>query len=352
MITRLRIPKCSIHGYIGWLLAALLVVGACKKSPVPGPDEPASAAFAKGADVSWLTQQEAAGVKFYNKAGTQTDLFTLLKSLGMNTIRLRVWVNPAQGWCGQADVVAKALRAQQAGLQVMINFHYSDSWADPGKQTIPAAWAGYTTSQLAAAVGQHTTDVLTALKQAGVSPAWVQVGNETNDGMLWPNGRASAGGMAAYAQSVNAGYNAVKAVLPKAKVMVHLSNGFDNALYTWNLGGLVANGAQFDVIGLSLYPAPTNWQSLNAQCFSNMQNLVNRYARPVMVVEVGMPWDAPAACQQFLQDLMAKIKAVPGSQGLGLLYWEPQSYAGWQGYTLGAFDNNGRPTIALDAFAN
>jgi arabinogalactan endo-1,4-beta-galactosidase len=194
--------------------------------------------------------------------------------------------------------------------------------------------------------------VLNALKTAGVTPDWVQIGNETNDGMLWPNGRASiAGGMANYAIFVNLGYDAVKSIFPTTRVMVHLSNGFDNGLYQWNIGGLISNGAKFDVIGLSLYPSPANWNLLNAQCLANMTDLVNRYQKEVMVVEVGMPWDSPVECRQFLTDLIGKVRSIPGNKGTGVLYWEPQSYAQWQGYTLGAFDNSGRPTVALNAFA-
>ena len=341
------------------VVCLICILAACKKSsapdPTPDPPDPnppvTAAPFAKGADVSWVTEMEAAGRKFYNAAGTEQDLFPLLKSLGMNTIRLRVWVNPANGWNNKADVIAKALRAKAQGMRIMINFHYSDSWADPGKQTKPAAWAGLDLANLRSALAAHTTDVLTGLKTAGVTPEWVQVGNETNDGLLWPEGKASTS-MAAYAQLVNAGYDAVKDVFPNAKVIVHVSNGFDNALFRWNIGGLVSNGARFDVIGMSLYPSfvPAGWQAANQQCLSNMNDMVSRYNKEVMVVEVGMPWDGATACKDFLSDLITKTKSVTGNKGLGVLYWEPQSYNNWQNYTLGAFDNSGKPTIALDAF--
>jgi arabinogalactan endo-1,4-beta-galactosidase len=238
-------------------------------------------------------------------------------------------------------------------MRVMINFHYSDTWADPGNQTKPAAWAALSVAELATAIGTHTTQVLNALKTAGVTPEFVQVGNETNDGILWPNGKASAvGGMANYAKFINAGYDAVKAVFPTARVIVHLSNGWDNGLYTWNIGGIISNGAKFDVIGLSLYPSPADWATRNTQCLANMNDLVSRYSKEVMVVEVGMSWDQAAANKSFLTDLMTKVKSVSGSKGLGLLYWEPQCYGNWKGYTLGAFDNSGKPTIAMDAFAD
>lgn len=321
-------------------------------TPIPPTINLPATTFAKGADISWVTHMESQGRKFYNNAGDETDCFALMKSLGMNTIRLRVWVNPNPTWNNTQDVVAKALRAKQANLRVMINFHYSDSWADPGKQTKPSAWSTFGLEALRTAIDSHTKSVLQALKTSGVEPEWVQVGNETNDGMLWPSGRASQGGMAAYAQFVNAGYDAVKSVFPNARVIVHLANGFDNNLYQWNIGGLVSNGAKFDVIGLSLYPTASNWEQRNNQCQSNMTDLVERYNKEVMVVEVGMPWDQPDVCKLFLANIISKTRAIRNNKGIGVLYWEPQSYAQWQGYTLGAFDNSGKPTAALTAFAN
>ena len=273
----------------------------------------------------------------------------LVKSLFMNTIRLRVWVNPSPAFNNAADVIAKAIRAKNLGMRIMIDFHYSDSWADPGKQTKPAAWAGQDVSGLKTLITAHTTDVLSQLKNNGITPEWVQVGNETNNGMLWPEGKASTN-MAAFAQMFNAGSDAVKAVFPSAKVIVHISNGYDNALFRWMFDGLQLNGAKYDVIGMSLYPTAANWTSLNTQCLANMNDMVARYGKEIMVVEVGMPWDNAAVCKSFLSDIIFKTATVSGNKGLGVLYWEPQAYNNWQGYTLGAFDNSGKPTAALNAF--
>ncbi|MET0392250.1 MAG: glycosyl hydrolase 53 family protein [Chitinophagaceae bacterium] len=337
-------------------LAVLTAALACNKqdnfdppAPPQPPPTPSTAVFAKGADVSWVTQMEAGGKKFFNSSGTEQECMTLLKSLGMNTIRLRVWVNPAGGWNNTADVVAKAVRAKNLGMRVMIDFHYSDSWADPGQQTKPAAWASQSLANLKTLLAGHTNDVLTALKNSGVTPEWVQVGNETNDGMLWPEGKASIN-MSNFAQLVNAGYDAVKNVFPSAKVIVHVSNGNDNSLFRWLFDGLKSNGGKWDVIGMSLYPEPATWGTMNAQCLTNMNDMVARYSKEVMVLEVGMSWDQPAACNAFLTDLIAKTKSVTGGKGIGVLYWEPEAYGNWQGYTKGAFDNAGKPTTALNAF--
>jgi arabinogalactan endo-1,4-beta-galactosidase len=335
-------------------LLVVALLAACKKSDGGngGTTPPVTTdTLVKGADASWVTEMESSGRKFYNAAGTQTECMALLKSLGMNTIRLRVWVNPTPSWNNAADVVAKAVRAKNLGLRVMIDFHYGDSWADPGKQTKPAAWASLDFTGLKTALATHTTDVLNQLKTAGVTPEWVQVGNETNDGMLWPDGKASTN-MGNFAQLVNAGYDAVKGVFPTAKVIVHISNGYDNSLFRWMFDGLKTNGAKYDVIGMSLYPSTSSWSTYNTQCLTNMNDMVTRYGKEVMVVEVGMPWDSPNECNSFLTDLIVKIKSVTNKKGLGLLYWEPEAYNNWNSYTMGAFDNSGKPTIALNAFSN
>lgn len=336
-----------------FILLIIVFVTGCKKGPEknPGPPVIPSGSFAKGADVSWVTEMESAGKKFYNKNGQEFECMALLKSLGANTIRLRVWVDPAGSWNGAADVIAKATRAKSLGMRVMIDFHYSDNWADPAKQTKPAAWISLNFSQLKTAVASHTSGVLTQLKSAGITPEWVQIGNETNDGLLWPDGRASIN-MPGYAQLISTGYDAVKAVFSSAKVIIHVSNGWDNALFRWNIGGLVSNGAKFDVVGMSLYPSfvAAGWQVANQQCLSNMNDMISRYNKEVMVVEVGMPWDDSTTCKAFLSDIISKTKSIANDKGLGVLYWEPQCFDGWKGYTLGAFGNSGKPTIALDAF--
>ena len=333
--------KKTLHLLVLCLLSGL---GYHAAAQTPAP-------FAKGADVSWVTQMEQSNYHFYNEAGTPQDLFQLLHDHDLNTIRLRVWVNPAGGWNGTTDVVAKAIRAHKLGFRIMIDFHYSDSWADPGQQTKPVAWANHSFSQLLTDVYDHTYAILNTLKSNNITPEWVQVGNETNDGMLWPEGRASTH-MASFAQLVDRGYAAVKAVSPTSKVIVHCSNGFDNGLFRYLFDGLTNNGARFDIIGMSLYSSTTDWPTRTAQCQTNMNDMVARYpGKEVMVVETGMPADAPIPTQQMLLDLMTKTQAVPSGKGLGVLYWEPQAY-NWMNYGLNMWNANGRPTAALSAFLN
>jgi arabinogalactan endo-1,4-beta-galactosidase len=309
----------------------------------------ATTTFANGADVSWVTQMESSGLKFYNSSGTQQDLFTILKGLGINSIRLRAWVNPSSGWCNTADVVAKAIRAKNAGMSIMIDFHYSDTWADPGDQNKPAAWASLSFTDLMTTAYNYTYNTLNTLKSNGITPTWVQVGNETSDGMLWQDGRASVN-MKNFAWLVNCGYNATKAIFPSAKVIVHLANGYDNTTYRWLFDGLKANGASWDVIGMSLYPSTSNWSTLNSECLTNMNDMVSRYGKQVMICEAGMSESAATTCKSFLSDLITKVKSVSGGNGLGVFYWEPEAYNNWQGYGMGAFDPTGKPTVALTAF--
>ncbi|WFC15890.1 glycosyl hydrolase 53 family protein [Aeromonas salmonicida] len=198
----------------------------------------------------------------------------------------------------------------------------------------------------------HTYNSLVALKQAGITPKWVQVGNETNNGMLWDDGKASAN-MRNFAWLINSGYDAVKAVNKSTKVIVHLANCENNALYRWMFDGLKANGAKWDVIGASIYPTQTgngDWFSMHNRCYDNLADMVSRHGKQVMIVEVGMPWDDPKNSYDTLVDLLNKMKWIPDNKGLGVFYWEPQSHNGWQNYSLGLMDQGGKPTYAMDAF--
>ena len=307
--------------------------------------------FALGADVGWITQMESKGYKFYDDQMNAQDLFTILQQKGINAIRLRVWVNPAGGWNGVNDVVAKAIRAKQAGMRLLIDFHYSDSWADPGQQPIPAAWTNYGLDSMKVALAAHTTSVLQALKANNITPEWVQVGNEVNDGMLWEIGRASTH-MNSFAQLVLAGYNAVKAVDNNIKVIVHVSNGYNNSLFRYLFDGLKNNGAKWDVIGMSLYPDKTNWNSYSNQCFANMNDMVSRYGSEVMAAEIGMSVSDSVACRGFIENMIANTKQVKNGKGIGVFYWEPESYNNWQGYSLGAFNSKGQPTMAMNGYTD
>lgn len=305
-------------------------------------------AFATGADISWVTEFEAKGIKFTNAEGNETDLFPLLRDeCGVNAIRLRVWVNPVEGWNSIHDVVVKARRANALGQRVMIDFHFSDTWADPGHQDPPAAWAEMDYEELSAAMKSHITTTLQALLAAGVEAEWVQIGNETPEGMMLPVGGLDQH----FADLVTDGCEAVKSVLPNAKVIVHCDQGenYDRFVYLFSR----LTNAKYDMIGCSTYPDfnypdPSDWVTAMTDVVKNMKKLADRYSKRIMVCEVGFPWDEEEAAAAAMKVLVKEAKA----SGVidGIFYWEPETTPTANGYEKGCFDENGAPTSVLKAY--
>lgn len=344
-----------------------------------------------GADVSHLPQLEAAGAHFYEQ-NKPDDLLVILKRNGVNTIRIKVWNEPGQyakfpadqsdsvGFNNPEHAVALAKRASQLGFRIMIDFHYSDWWADPGKQHMPIAWQGKNAAQVSKALYQFTLRVMLKLKAEGVTPEWVQVGNEISNGMLWPLGRTSEwDNLALFLKS---GSQAVKTVFPDSKVVLHLDAGGDNERCRRWFTEAVRHDVPFDVIGLSYYPI---WHGAMQALAANMADLSQRFERPVMVVETAYPWtkdegDAqpniykqtgpepwpmtPEGQTAFLSKLLQTVKQVPQHKGLGFIYWEPDfipvAGAGWKkgagdewdNVTMFDFHGNALPVLhALKAMA-
>lgn len=312
--------------------------------------------FAKGADVSWVPQMEATGYQFYDTDGSRKDVLQILKDRGMNTVRLRVFVNPSDdprsGHCSKEETIAFAVRAQKMGFRIMIDFHYSDSWADPGKQNKPEAWKNLSFDQLTQAVYDHTFDVMTALKKAGVTSEWVQIGNEIPGGMLWPDG--STDNWKQLGILLNKGYDAVKAVDKQIKVIVHVDEGDNIQKFRTFFDNATAQKVQYDVIGLSYYPfwVKKDYTETIANLEANLKNLITRYQKEVMVVEVGGEYDKVENTKALLEATIKAVRALPDNKGLGVLYWEPQGEKSWSGYSLSAWLPNGQPSPALDAFKN
>lgn len=316
--------------------------------PVEEPVVIDRTAFAAGADISWVTEFEAKGIKFTDSQGEVTDLFPLLRDeCGVNAIRLRVWVNPAEGWNSLYDVVVKARRANALGQRIMIDFHFSDTWADPSAQNPPSTWANMNYKQLSAAMKDHITTTLRTLQQAGVEAEWVQIGNETPMGMLLPVGGLDQH----FADLVTDGYEAVKSVLPDAKVIVHCDQGenYDRFVYLFDR----LADAKYDMIGCSTYPDnnysdPADWVSIVTKTAENMKKLAARYSKRAMICEVGFPWDEEEAATAAMKAL---VKAAKESGVIdGIFYWEPETTPTANGYQKGCFDENGAPTSVLKAY--
>jgi len=369
-------------------------------NPIPG----LSSDFIMGADVSMLAQIEASGGKFYDEKGVQKDCLAILQSHGMNWVRLRLWNAPViahdfltggitiaagQSGGGINDVtrdIALAKRAKALGMKVLLDFHYSDWWADPGKQFIPQAWEGYTLAEMETAIHDFTSATITAMKDAGAQPDMVQIGNEINDGFLWPVGRISGpNGYDGFAALLSQAASAIRAVDPSIQIMIHPANGNNNALYRTMFSALVARDVDFDVIGLSFYPY---WHytagklAMNELAY-NMTDISEYFGKPVVVVETAYAWTLDDADTEknnfgateedkggylatvqgqttFLRDLMETVANVPGGRGLGIFYWEPDwipvSGAGW--YTNGGdgwdnqtlFDTTGKALASMNVF--
>ncbi len=370
-------------------VAALFAAVSCgsKNNPDPGkpeiPEEVGTPTFAKGADISWASEMEAEGRKFRLKDGKEADLLSVLRASGINSIRLRVWVDPYKGWSGKEDVLAMARRVSEVGLALMVDFHYSDFFADPSRQQIPAAWKADKADidKMCAHVTAHTKEVLEALKAAGVTVNWVQVGNETRSGMLFGSGDlvwANKGSeFASYVKLSNAGYDAVKAVYPYAMVMPHLNNAYDASNNEWWLSSFKAQGGKFDALAFSHYPQEC-WSGSNRMeadeanrlALEFLQSAVEKYKVPVIVSEVGVktPEDE-AEAKRLLQAFMTGIRKVKGCAGV--FYWEPETDGSWKpkvyddksaiyrftgkqetwgAYGMGAFTHSGAPTSVMEVF--
>lgn len=310
--------------------------------------------FAKGADVSWLPQMEASGVQFKDEKGNPKDCLQILKELGMNSIRLRVFVNPnddkASGHCSKEETVQMAIRAQKLGFRVMIDFHYSDSWADPAKQNKPKAWENHSFPELLNDVYTHTFEVLSALKKAGVTPEWVQIGNEIPGGLLWPDGCTH--NWKQLGQLLNKGYDATKAVDPKIKVIVHVDEGNNIDKFNAFFDHVTQENVRYDVIGLSYYPfwIKKDYTETIADLETNLINLSKKYNKEVMVVEVGGEVSKVENTYKLLEATINAVRKVPNNKGLGVMYWEPQGIESWSHYSLNAWLENGQPSPALQAF--
>jgi arabinogalactan endo-1,4-beta-galactosidase len=333
-----------------------------------------------GADISSLKKSEDVGGVYRDVDGTEGDALQILKAHGLNYARLRVWVDPADGYHGKEEILEMAQRLKNLDIGLLVDFHYSDNWADPGKQIKPAAWKDYDLEQLKQAVYEHTFDVCNSLVALGTPPQMVQIGNEINAGMLWPDGDYQH--MDNLAALLKEGYRAVKACSSSTLVMLHIAEGGDNELARWWFGNVTRREVPFDVIGISYYPY---WHGSLGQLQHNLNDISTRYEKDVILVETayaftdqegdfhpnivnsnmaipGYPLTREGQ-RAMLRDVMAIVRAVPEGRGLGVFYWDatwtavkgngwdstdPGSGNAWENQAL--FDYDGRVLQALDEF--
>ena len=281
-----------------------------------------------GADISFLPQLEARGIKFSDK-GVEKDAIAILKDHGFNYVRLRIFNNPAReggyspgrGFCNLPYTLEMAKRVKAAGMKLLLDFHYSDYWADPGKQYKPKAWEGLSFTTLKDSLYAYTRQVMLALQAQGTTPDMVQVGNEINHGIVWPEG--SVQNIDQAAQLIAAGTAAVKSVDPRVQMMLHVALGGQNHESVFFIDNMVARGVHFDVIGQSYYP---KWHGTLDDLEHNMKDLVRRYNKDIILVEYSA-----------LKDEVNKIAfEIPGGRGKGTCIWEPLST--WEKI----FDNDGK----------
>ncbi|WP_198170175.1 glycosyl hydrolase 53 family protein [Mucilaginibacter arboris] len=290
-----------------------------------------------GADISFLPQLEARGMKFYNENGKQEDVLKILKDHGFNYIRLRLFdhpenakgYSPNKGFCDLPHTLAMAKRIKAAGMKFLLDFHYSDTWADPQRQDKPIAWQNLNFTTLKDSVFTYTKSVMQTLKDQGTEPDLVQVGNEINHGMLWPDGEIN--NLDSLAQFIFSGIKAVKAVSPSTPIMLHIALGGQNLEARFFIDNMLKRKVPFDVIGLSYYP---KWHGTLSDLKMNMADLAKRYHKYVMVAEYSQ-------LKEAVNDIAF---TAAGDKALGSFIWEPLNT--WESF----FDRNGKANSFLQVY--
>lgn len=363
--------------------------------------------FIKGMDLSFVDEVEAAGGSFYDRE-IRRDPIELMAESGMNAVRLRIWNDPPGGFCNLERTLAMARRIKERGLHFLLDFHYSDRWADPSNQWKPQAWDGLDAAELKDEVHRYTADVLASLAAQGTAPDMVQIGNEVTPGMLWPDGRVDGEHdtdkqWRSFAGLLQAGAAAVRSVLPEARVMLHIDRGGDWETTRNFFGRMEELGVDYDVIGQSFY---TWWHGTLDDLRRNLALMAKTFGKPIIVVETAYPWtlakpgavgdkpglkpdaeggpglksesdaaDEPgfilereeqlepgypasvAGQSAYLRDLLDVVRGTPGGLGAGFYWWEPAwlpvkpmwsvgHHNNWANLTL--FDYEGRRLATWD----
>lgn len=344
----------------------------------------------RGADVSSLTKSEDFGGDYHGDLDAKhhghwwgrPSALEILKEHGTTHLRLRVWVDPADGYHDIYEIAEMARRAKRERLELLVDLHYSDSWADPGQQTIPTAWEDYGMEELEAAVYDHTFDVCMAIRDQGMAPDLIQLGNELNSGMLWPHGHTwDPPNWENLGRLLKAGHAAVQDCSPRTKVVLHLAEGGNNGTFRWWFDNIVAQGVEFDIIAASYYGY---WHGSLGDLQFNLNDVAERYDKDVLVVETAYPFTldgvddthniiglpeqlvpgypaTPEGQARNLRDVLSIVRAVPEGRGLGVFYWDatwtavpgngwdpadPESGNAWENQALFDFEERSLPAMS------
>jgi arabinogalactan endo-1,4-beta-galactosidase len=306
----------------------------------------AAASFAKGVDISWAPQMEARGYSWKNASGQTQDLLTILKGYGITAVRLRTFVNPsndpANGHCSINEVAAFAKRVKAAGMSIMLDYMFGDTWNSVGVQNPPAAWRNMSYSQMRTAMGTYVNQTMTVMRSNDVLPTWVQIGNEINSGICRPVGSVSNG--AQMTGLLNAAYDQVKAVSPNSTVCIHLAQPQKYDVMTTFFSRFAASGGKWDMSVFSSYGSA----DLAPGIVANMKKISAAYGKPFLQSEFGGRVDRVSTTQA---SLVAYIKALKANGGQGIFYWEPECMSPFTGYNMGAWDSSSkRPTAIMNGF--
>jgi arabinogalactan endo-1,4-beta-galactosidase len=293
-----------------------------------------AADYAVGADLSFLMQAEQGGTVFKDGGKARPGL-EIFKEHGYNWIRLRLFHTPTRLPNNLEYTIASAQAAKKHGFRFLLNFHYSDTWADPGKQIMPKAWEGKSHAELVTAVRDYSRDTIIAFREAGVLPDMVQIGNEVRPGMLWPDGKLPENwkNFAELLQAGIQGVNAGGGTNSRARIMIHFDQGANRRTSKWFFDKLNEFGVAFDVIGLSYYPW---WHGSLLDLRENLNFLAKEYRKDIMLVEVAYCWrpteyrdkpapfpETPEGQRDFLDEVNRIVLATPDDRGIGIFWWEP-----------------------------
>lgn len=352
--------RMNAHAALEWVLTCcsiprlVCVALICSLCP-----RAAAADYAIGADLSFLRQAEERGTVFQDGGKARPGL-QIFKDHGYNWVRLRLFHTPTRLPNNREYTIATAREAKKLGYKFLLNFHYSDTWADPQKQTIPKAWQGKSHSELVQAVFEYTRDSLVAFREAGAFPEMVQVGNEITPGLLWPDGRLP-GNWSNFAELLKAGIRGVDAsrgTNVRPRIMLHLDKGGNKAATKRFLDQVNSFGVDYDVIGQSYYPW---WHGSLLDLRENLHFMANEYQKDIILVEVAYCWrpteyrtkagpfpETPEGQREFLDEVHRLVLATPHGRGLGIFWWEPAVTGGLR--NRGFFDDDGQALPVITVF--